>query len=517
MKRLPIGIQTFAKLRDPEEDFIYVDKTPHVLELVKSGQYFFLSRPRRFGKSVLISTLYELFRGNKELFKGLYIEDKWDWSKKHPVIKISLGGGDFGNEERFQNKLKRILQDNAEEYGIEFVGVSDDSGDWFHYLIRRAFKEFGQKVVILIDEYDKPILDFITDKELARRNRDRLKAFYGIIKDLDEYIRFVLITGVSKFSKLNLFSGLNNLNDITVDPAFATLCGYTNREVEEAFRDHLQGVDLEKLKEWYNGYNYFGEPIYNPFDILLFLAKNKEYRPYWWSTGNPSFLIDLLKTQPRYLPDLENCIVDDFVLDAFDVDYIDIAALLWQTGYLTFKGKYEGIDGMEYRLGLPNKEIQISLNKLFLHYLTGLDRELRDSRKELVHAFYRGDPGLLRDALKALFASIPYHNYANSIIQHYEGYYASVVYAYIASLGFPIVAEDTTNKGRVDMSILLPDKVYVLEFKVDSEPGKALEQIKQKGYHEKYLADSKKVFLIGIGFDSTEKNIVVFEWTEAAH
>ncbi len=512
MKRLPIGIQTFSELVDPEENYVYVDKTRDILHLVRSGKYFFLSRPRRFGKSVLISTLYELFRGQKELFKGLYMEDRWDWEKRHPVIKISLGSGDFSTESRFDETLFVILKENADRLDLECEQILKMPVSCFRQLIIGSYKKFGQKVVILIDEYDKPILDFITYKERARLNRDKLKAFYGIIKDLDEYIRFVLITGVSKFSKLNLFSGLNNLYDITVDPGFATICGYTHQEVVDAFKDHLDGVDLDKLKEWYNGYNYFGEPVYNPFDILLFLAKNKEYRPYWWSTGNPSFLIDLLRTQPQYLPDLENCMVDDLVLEAFDVDYIDIAALLWQTGYLTFKDKFEGIDGIEYRLGIPNKEIQISLNKLFLQYLTGLDRELRTRRKELVKAFLEGDLRLFRDALTALFASIPYNNYANSIIQHYEGYYASVVYAYLASLGFQIIAEDTTSKGRVDMTIILPDKVYVIEFKVNTEPGSALKQIKQKGYYEKYLSNTKKVFLVGIGFDAEEKNIVEFEW-----
>ena len=514
MKRLPIGIQTFSELVDPEENYIYVDKTREILSLALSGKYFFLSRPRRFGKSVLVSTLSELFRGKRELFKGLYIEDKWEWDRKHPVIKISFGGGDFSSEKRFDESLDDILTDNAERLDVECESTMERPNSCFRQLIKDSWRKNGEKVVILIDEYDKPILDFITDKERARLNRDRLKAFYGIIKDLDEYIRFVLITGVSKFSRLNLFSGLNNLNDISIDLSSATICGYTHKEVEGAFREYLEGVDLDKLKQWYNGYNYFGKPVYNPFDILLFLAKNKEYRPYWWSTGNPSFLIDLLKSEPRYLPDLENCLVDDLVLDAFDVDYIDMAALLWQTGYLTFKDKYEGIDGIEYRLGLPNKEIQISLNKLFLQYLTGLDRDLRGSRKELAKALNQGDMKHFREILHSLFASIPYHNYANNIIQHYEGYYASVLYACLVSLGFHTVAEDTTNKGRVDMSIILPDKVYVVEFKVDSEPGKALEQVKQKGYHEKYFDRTKKVFLVGVAFDSEEKNITEFEWEE---
>ena len=395
---------------------------------------------------------------------------------------------------------------------MECKQIIERPNSCFRRLIREAHKKFDQQVVILIDEYDKPILDHITDRELARRNRDRLKGFYGIIKDLNEHIRFVLITGVSKFSKLNLFSGLNNLNDITIDPTFATLCGYTHEEVQSAFSEHLEGVDIEKLKEWYNGYNYFGEPVYNPFDILLFLDKGKEYRPYWWSTGNPSFLIDLLKEQPRFLPDLENCIVDDLLLDTFDVDYIDIAALLWQTGYLTFKEKYQGIDGIEYRLCIPNKEIQISLNRLFVQYLTGLKTELGHGKRQVIDALLSADMDGFHNALKALFASIPYQNYANNIIQHYEGYCASVVYAYLASLGFRIDVEPSFNKGRVDMVIETDDKVYVIEFKVDDKVGEALAQIKKKGYHERYLHGPKEVFLVGIDFDAEEKNIVELAW-----
>jgi len=395
---------------------------------------------------------------------------------------------------------------------VECKQIIERPNSCFRRLIREAHKKFDQQVVILIDEYDKPILDHITDRELARRNRDRLKGFYGIIKDLNEHIRFVLITGVSKFSKLNLFSGLNNLNDITIDPTFATLCGYTHEEVQSAFSEHLEGVDIEKLKEWYNGYNYFGEPVYNPFDILLFLDKGKEYRPYWWSTGNPSFLIDLLKEQPRFLPDLENCIVDDLLLDTFDVDYIDIAALLWQTGYLTFKEKYQGIDGIEYRLCIPNKEIQISLNRLFVQYLTGLKTELGYGKRQVIDALLSADMEGFHNALKALFASIPYQNYANNIIQHYEGYYASVIYAYLASLGFRIDVEPSSNKGRVDMAIETDDKVYVIEFKVDGKKGEAMAQIKEKGYHENYLHGPKQVFLIGIDFDTEEKNIAEFTW-----
>ncbi|HFC46728.1 MAG TPA: hypothetical protein ENJ63_02475 [Dissulfuribacter thermophilus] len=511
MKRLPIGIQTFSELVDPDENYVYVDKTREIRDLALSGKYFFLSRPRRFGKSVLISTLCELFGGNQGLFKGLYIEDKWNWDTRHPVIKISFGGGDFGSEKRFEESLFEVLSDNAEKLQVECGKTIKRPNSCFRQLIKEAWKKTGQKVVILIDEYDKPILDFITEKEQARLNRDKLKSFYGIIKEMDEYIRFVFITGVSKFSKLNLFSGLNNLRDITLNPTFSTLCGYTHREVGEAFGEYLEGVDLEKLREWYNGYNYFGEPLYNPFDILLFLAENKEYRPYWWSTGNPSFLIDLLKDQLRYLPDLENCIVDDFVLDAFDVDFIDIVALLWQTGYLTFDSKFERLGTIFYKLKVPNREIQISLNVLFLDYFTNLRKEHLGLRSTLYDALLKGDMKLIQENIQRLFDSIPYQNYANAIIQHYEGYYASVIYAYFASLGLPLAVEESSNKGRVDMTIILPQKVYVIEFKVD-QPGRALNQIKAKGYHKKHLGNGRDVYLVGISFSSQERNIEEFDW-----
>jgi hypothetical protein len=513
MKRLPIGIQTFSKLRDPAMDYVYVDKTREILELVSNGVYFFLSRPRRFGKSVMLSTLHELFSGNLDLFRGLYIEDRWDWEKKHPVIRISFGSGDFASEEKFDRMIHRILERNQRRLGIACRAGIEDPGSCLEELIETAWRNYGQKAVILIDEYDKPILDHITDRDRARFNRDKLKGFYSIIKDLDEFIRFVMITGVSKFSKMNLFSGLNNLEDITIDSKFATLCGYTHEEVKQYFSEHLQGVDLEKLKEWYNGYNYFGQPVYNPFDILLFFAKDKEYRPYWWSTGNPSFLIDILKEQPRYLPDLENCMVDDLILDTFDVDHIDIAALLWQTGYLTFAEKWEAIDGTVYRLKVPNREIQISLNNLFFNYLTSLSSEVRRLKQDIHRILTAGDLDALRRHLQSIFSSIPYHNYKDGVIQRYEGYYASVVYAYMASLGFQIIAEDTTNKGRVDLTLILPDRIYVMEFKVDQE-GKALEQIRQKGYHEKYLNQGKPIYLVGMGFDSEEKNITEFQWVK---
>ncbi len=513
MKKLPIGIQTFSELVDQQENYVYIDKTEVLCTLAQAGKYYFLSRPRRFGKSVMLSTLYELFSGNRELFAGLYVEDKWDWDKKHPVIRISFGGGEFRTEEKFDDVIYDNLKSNMRRLQLGCENARGKANSCFRELIQAASEQYNEKVVILIDEYDKPILDHITDKETARFNRDKLKGFYSIIKDLDEYIRFVMITGVSKFAKMNLFSGLNNLMDISINTRYSTICGYTHPEVKESFAEHLQGVDMAKLKEWYNGYNYFGEPVYNPFDILLFLSNDKEYRPYWWSTGNPSFLIDLLNEQRRYLPELENYIADDILLDTFDVDHIDLVALLWQTGYLTFVEKFTKRDKIFYRLKVPNKEIQLSLNELFIDYLTDQRYERVALQDNLHDALQACDLEIFHKHLSSLFASIPYQNYANAIIQNYEGYYASVVYAYLASIGLPLITEDSTNKGRVDMTIILPDTVYVIEFKVD-QPGVALEQIRAKGYHEKYLADTRTVYIVGVSFDSQEKNITEFAWEQ---
>ncbi len=512
LERLPIGVQTFSELVDPDENYVYVDKTEVFFRLVSEGKYYFLSRPRRFGKSVMLSTLYELFSGNSALFAGLYIEDKWDWERKYPVIRISFGGGSFRTEKQFDKVIYNNLKRNQRRLTLTCEDPRHSPDSCFGELIELAHERYGQKTVILIDEYDKPILDHITDRETARVNRDKLKGFYSIIKDLDEHIRFVMITGVSKFAKMNLFSGLNNLNDITINDRYATICGYTHPEVEKAFAGYLEDVDQARLKEWYNGYNYFGEPIYNPFDILLFFSNGNEFRPYWWSTGNPSFLIDLLKEQRQYLPDLENFIADDIILDTFDVDHIDLVALLWQTGYLTFAEKIEAMDGIEYRLKVPNKEIQISLNNLFLKYLTDFGSELRSRKKGVYSALIQADMESLQQNLTSMFAGIPYQNYANKIIEKYEGYYASVVYAYLASLGLQLIPEDTTNKGRVDLTILLPGKAYVIEFKVDQPSEDALAQIKSRGYHEKYLAPDRQVYIVGISFDSAGKNITDFAW-----
>jgi len=517
MKKLPLGITTFADIRDPSENYLYVDKTAIAYKLIDSGRYYFLSRPRRFGKSLFLDTLSDLFQGKKDLFKGLSVYNQWDWDIHYPVIHISFNSGDFRSEQGVLDRIFDILEMNKTHLQVNCNNTQVFSA-CFRKFIENTYNKYQQKVVILIDEYDKPILDNINNKEQALVARDLLKTFYSVIKDNDRYIKFVFITGVSKFSKMNLFSGLNNLIDITTLPAYADICGYTHNDIKTTFKKHLKTVDLDKLKEWYNGYDYLaGEDkrVYNPYDILLFINSECDYKNYWWGTGNPGFLITKLKEQNYYIPQLENIVVSEEILDTFDIENINLIALLWQTGYLTFTKKILNFDGTwRYQLKVPNREIQSSLNQLFINYLTNQPVAALDNQSR-IYQDISSDIARLKSTLNAVFAAIPYHNYANSIIQNYEGYYASVVFTYLMSLGFPCIAEDVSNTGRIDLTIKLAHRVIIIEFKVDNKET-ALAQIKAKKYYEKYLTEAKsnqqEIVIVGICFDSQEKNITEFEW-----
>ena len=514
LKKLPLGVTTFEKIRDKKENYLYIDKTDVALELINGGIYYFLSRPRRFGKSLFLDTLSDIFLAKKELFEGLYIYDKWDWQESYPVIRISFNSGDFTRENGVDKRILEILKDNQEDLDLECEDTNDIAA-CFKQLIKKSYQKYNQKVVILIDEYDKPILDNITNKEMASKARDSLRVFYTVMKDQDQYIKFVFMTGVSKFSKMNLFSGLNNLQDITTMKKYSTICGYTHNDIKTTFIEHLKDVNLDKLKEWYNGYNYFGDAVYNPYDILLFISNDCEYRNYWWSTGNPRFLIEKLKESSYNIPQMESIITNAETLDSFDIEHIDLVALLWQTGYLTFDKKILNFDDTYlYKLKVPNREIQKSLNELFLKYLTNQTIDTLQNQKKIYDDITLNIENL-KTTLTALFASIPYNNYVKNELAHYEGYYATVVFTYLVSLGFECVTEDATNKGRIDLTIKLPNRIVIIEFKVDMKE-KALKQIKEKKYYEKYTNDGREIFIVGICFDSEDKNITEFEWDKVA-
>ncbi len=509
MQKLPIGISSFRKLR--EGGYVYIDKTKEAYELIENYNYVFLSRLRRFGKSLFLDTLKEIFEGNKGLFKGLYIYDKWDFSQKYPVIKISWAG-DLQSLKNLETMAKEIFYDNQIRLGIKCRN-QDYMPACFNELIKGAYRKYNQKVVILVDEYDKPILDVIENVEQAKKNREYLRGLYSIIKDNDAYIKFAFLTGVSKFSKASIFSGLNMLEDISLNPRFGNICGYTHKDIETTFREYLEGVDLEKVKEWYNGYYFLKDKLYNPFDILQFIKNGCVFDNYWFETGTPTFLIKLIKQNRYFLPRLSDIVVDKKILNSFDVENLDLEVILYQSGYLTIKEvlEYEEDDEIEYLLSFPNKEVKLSFHDFIIRYLTEDKRPTR-IRRPLRKALKQEDLEGLKNTLISLFASIPYTNYVKNNIKKYKGFYASVVYAYLQSLGIEIIGEDVTNHGRIDLTAIIDNKVYIIEFKVDGKKGEVLSQIKSRKYHEKYLGKYNKVYLVGIGFSSEEKNIVNFEF-----
>ena len=367
-KKLPIGVQTFAEIR--QGGYYYVDKSGYAVELAEQGKYYFLSRPRRFGKSLLVDTFKELFEGNRELFVGLAAEERWDWSVQHPVLKFSFAGGGVGSLEDLHTSLDRQL--TIHESSLDFRPQYKQAGARLSDLILRARQESGQNVVILVDEYDKPILDALPDRDAARVNRNTLRDFYSVIKDNDAYIRFAFLTGVSKFSKSGIFSGLNNLRDITVSPGWSALCGYTEADLDMVFAPELEGVNRDEVRRWYNGYSWLGEKVYNPFDILLFFA-DRNFAPYWFETGTPTFLVDLLMERGVFTPRLDQTIASEAVLSAFDVDTMRMEALLFQTGYLTIDNVEDMAGSRYFHLTYPNREVFQSLNICLAEAFIGVD------------------------------------------------------------------------------------------------------------------------------------------------
>ncbi len=512
MKKLPIGIQTFENLI--KEGYVYVDKTRFVKELGDQGKYYFLSRPRRFGKSLFLSTLKAAYQGKRELFSGLFLHDNRDWSLTNPVIHISFGAGVVRSIEELQSSFSFILDNHDHLY--DHTPRYTELKNRFAELIQKLHDNFGRKVVLLIDEYDKPILDSINNTDLAVAIRDELKNYYSIIKDADQHLEMVFITGVSKFSKVSLFSGLNNLQDITLLPAYSAICGYTRQELESVFADRLEGLDLEQILSWYNGYSWLGEKVSNPFDILLFLS-TRTFSNYWFETATPTFLIKLLQKRNYSIPDLNNLQVGEKLIGSFDVDRFEVETLLFQTGYLTIKAT-KSMGGMRrFTLGYPNQEVRQSLADYLLSFLTDTTIEQEKNKFALYEALEANDFDRLKELFHAFFASIPSEWYKKNQTANYEAYYASIVYCYFAATGVELRPEVHTNKGRIDLTVWFENRIYIIEFKVKEQcgAGKALKQIQEKRYAEQFAASGKEVYLLGIEFSSTERNLTDFEWEQA--
>ena len=508
-RKLPIGIQTFREIR--AENYYYVDKTAYIRRMMDEGKHYFLSRPRRFGKSLFLDTLKELFEGNEPLFEGLHIHDRWDWSVRHPVVRLSFGRGNFKEPGYLQTNLMAQLDavERREDVKSEYASAPERFADLIEILRERT----GQPVVVLIDEYDKPILDALEVPEIARANRDFLRGLYATIKDSDAHIKFTFLTGVSKFSKVSLFSGLNNLKDITLDPRYSAICGYTDADLDAVFAPELPGLDRDEIRRWYNGYSWLGEEkVYNPFDILL-LFDSRRFGAYWFETGTPTFLIEMLIARGVGALELDNMLGSDDLLSAFDVDHIATEALLFQTGYLTIHQTEPRGGELYYRLSYPNQEVRQSLNRSLLNHLIDNSSQHTAHRAQLYDLLLVNDFAGLESLFKAFFASIPYQWHTNNDIANYEGYYASVFYSYFASVGLDIVVEDSSSHGRLDMAVLFNGNVYLFEFKVVElvPEGGAMEQLKERRYADKYRARGEPIHLVAVEFSRESRNVVAFE------
>jgi Predicted AAA-ATPase/PD-(D/E)XK nuclease superfamily len=514
MKNLPIGIQTLPKMR--EKNCVYVDKTQLVHQLVTTGTYYFLSRPRRFGKSLLVSTLKELYQGNKAVFEGLWIENNWDWSKTNPVLHFSfdtIGYGEIGLIEA----LKIQLRQKAENFDIELKSL--DLKGLFTELLEKLAKKHGQ-VVLLVDEYDKPIIDFLeTDTiETGKTNRDILRDFYGVLKNADSHLEFVFITGISKFSKVSIFSHLNNLRDITLVKQYAALTGYTQQELEFYFDEHLKkccesleidmSVLLQQMKIWYNGYSWDGKTrVYNPFGTLNFLS-DQEFKNYWFSTGSPRFLIQQMRKQVLY--NVENSIVNNIILDKYDIDNLELIPLLFQTGYLTVK-EMDSMTG-DMVLDYPNKEVRESMYSFLLDDLAKNPHRMHTGRtmNDLKQAFFAKDLAQVQSIINSILADLPSETYQKQT----EGLYHGLVHLIFSYLGVFISSEVHSSQGRADAVVETPTDVYLFEFKFNKTAQEAIDQIHKKKYAAKYQASGKNLTGIGVNFNNKEKQID--DWVEIA-
>ena len=510
MKNLPIGIQSFSELR--ENDFLYIDKTEHIFELVSGSKVYFLSRPRRFGKSLLVSTLKELFLANKELFKDLWIEDKIEWVK-YPVVHFDFAKADYkqmGLTNYFLSTINKI----AVEYDMEINSTT--IGFALEELIQKLHKKYNQQVVLLIDEYDKPIIDFLGKDQIdiAVENREIMKEFYSPIKSLDNELRFFFMTGVTKFSKVSIFSDLNHLLDISLSSFSSTLLGYTEKEIifyfdeyikETAKTKNIKEIELiEKMRLWYNGYDFRGKiKVYNPFSVLNFF-RHQEFNTYWFETGTPTFLVKLVEEGGYY--DMKNVKTTLPALGNFEITNLDPIAVLFQTGYLTLK---EHIVENVYQLGYPNKEVENSMVELLLaQYTKKQPAQTTNLLLQLKESFDTNDLENVFVDLNALFADIPYQIFDAKR----EKYYHSVIFLTFKHLGYYATSEVSTSRGRIDAVVETQNSIYILEFKVNDTAQNALKQIKEKKYADKYLNQNKKIILIGVSFeDKAIKEYVVEE------
>ncbi len=503
-KKLALGNQEFSKVIN--KNCVYVDKTEIIYKFVTENDYYFLSRPRRFGKSLLVNTIKELYLGRQELFKGLWIYDKWDWKTNYPVIKMSfskIGHASLGLEEAIDNQLNTIASSNNIVLNQKVNSLK------FEELIIKLSE--NRQVVILIDEYDKPIIDYIDNLPQAEVNRGILKNFYSVLKDLDKYIKFFFITGVSKFSKISIFSDLNNIEDITLNKNFSQIVGWTKEEVEKYFPDYIDEIAIEykniypdimpEIQKWYNGYSWDGyTKVYNPVSLMN-LFKNQRFSNYWFTTGTPTFLMKYMKKNQISLDDIENIVISYEVFDKYEINNITFIPLLFQTGYLTIKKYF--LKTNEYELGYPNNEVSRSFSRHFLSEHTTGKFDITDSLLYKIRRnFIEKDPEELIENLNILFENIPY-----TLLDRKEKYFHSLFLLVIRIIGFVIDTEILTIRGRIDAVVKTEDYIFIIEFKINQSAEKAIKQIKDKKYAIRYGDDNRPIYLFGINFNTDRKEI----------
>ena len=504
----PIGIQDFESLRN--DGYVYVDKTALIYKLATTGRYYFLSRPRRFGKSLLISTMEAYFRGKRELFKGLAIEQlEKDW-KEYPILHIDLNTAKYDSADALLNVLNDILSYWESLYGTSPTEVTPELR--FKGIVRRACEKTGQRVVILVDEYDKPMLQAIGDEELQDEYRNTLKAFYSVLKTQDRYIKFAFLTGVTKFGKVSVFSDLNNLEDISMLEPYADICGITEKEIHCMFDSEVallagkEGIEKDecyaKLKDCYDGYHFRqnSEGVYNPFSLLNTL-KSKCFGDYWFETGTPSFLVYLLKQADYNLNNLQEEMVSADILNSVDSMSKNPIPVIYQSGYLTIKD-YDR-EFKIYRLGFPNKEVENG----FIKYLLPLYTPIEENKSEFYVANFindirRGNPDGFMERLQSLFADSDY-----KITGKMEKYFQNSMYLIFKMMGFFTEVERTTSRGRMDIVMKTKDYIYVMELKLDGTADEALRQIDDKGYAEPFKSDGRQIYKIGVNFSSETRGI----------
>ena len=512
----PVQASTYTFRNLIEGGFLYVDKTRDLYDLVQpSAGVYFLARPRRFGKSLLISTLEEIFLGNRKLFAGLWIDNSdYDW-QTYPVVRIDFSANAVKSAANLEQVIDYYVEGIAQEYGVTLRGFDYQSR--LGSLIQQLARD-DNKVVILIDEYDKPLIDHLDNLARAIEIRTTLKNFYSVIKAMDRYLRFVFITGISKFSKVGVFSSMNNLTDLTMNPRFATALGITEDEITRYFREHMAefarkenttpAALLAEMRQWYNGFCFVEEcaNVYNPFSTLQ-LFYHQRFSNYWFETGTPTFLIKLLKEQDYDVEQLSDLRLRELAFSTYELETLSIVPLLFQSGYLTIKAYEPG--RRVYTLSYPNTEVEDA----FLTYLLGefseRDRGLNEEYLwQLVDALELGDLAQFFTVLEVFFANVPYE-----IHLKHEKYYQTIFYLIFKLIGLRIDAEVHTNKGRIDAVIELADRIFLFEFKLDKSAAEALQQIEVHEYAQKYALAGKPLTLIGANFDTHQRKIT--EWQAA--